>query len=187
MNRGFRLVTLCLAVVPFACAEPEPTAVVPVFDDAPAFGIVANGGRNAAVPLSGDEEVPARETRARGTAIFHRDDDGVTMHYKLIVANIENVVASHIHVGAAGANGPVVQFLFGPAPAGGGRLNGVIAEGSFTAASFVGPLAGQSMDALVDAMIAGNTYVNVHTIDGVAPTTTGPGDFPGGEGRGQIR
>jgi hypothetical protein len=35
-------------------------------------------------------------------------------------------------------------------------------------------------------MQSGNTYVNVHTNDGVAPTNTGPGDFPGGEIRGQI-
>jgi hypothetical protein len=27
----------------------------------------------------------------------------------------------------------------------------------------------------------------VHTNDGVAPPDTGPGDFPGGEIRGQIR
>jgi hypothetical protein len=27
----------------------------------------------------------------------------------------------------------------------------------------------------------------VHTNDGVAPANTGPGDFPGGEIRGQIR
>src|SRR5262249_21762909 len=33
----------------------------------------------------------------------------------------------------------------------------------------------------------GNTYVNVHTNDGVPPANTGPGDFPGGEIRGQIR
>ena len=28
--------------------------------------------------------------------------------------------------------------------------------------------------------------VNVHTDNGVAPANTGPGDFPGGEIRGQI-
>jgi Zn-finger nucleic acid-binding protein len=38
----------------------------------------------------------------------------------------------------------------------------------------------------LDEMRAGNTYVNVHTSDGVAPINTGPGDFPGGEIRGQI-
>jgi hypothetical protein len=32
----------------------------------------------------------------------------------------------------------------------------------------------------------GGAYVNVHTNDGVAPTNTGCGDFPGGEIRGQI-
>jgi hypothetical protein len=33
---------------------------------------------------------------------------------------------------------------------------------------------------------SGNAYVNIHTNDGVAPTNTGPGDFPGGEVRGQF-
>jgi hypothetical protein len=36
-------------------------------------------------------------------------------------------------------------------------------------------------------MESGGAYVNIHTNDGVAPTNTGPGDFPGGEIRGQIR
>jgi len=39
---------------------------------------------------------------------------------------------------------------------------------------------------LLDAMRAGLTYVNVHTNDGVDGTNTGPGDFPGGEIRGQL-
>ena len=41
--------------------------------------------------------------------------------------------------------------------------------------------------AVLAAMGSGATYVNVHTNDGVAPPNTGPGDFPGGEIRGQIR
>jgi len=36
------------------------------------------------------------------------------------------------------------------------------------------------------AVTAGTAYVNVHTSDGVAPPDTGPGDFPGGEIRGQL-
>jgi hypothetical protein len=39
---------------------------------------------------------------------------------------------------------------------------------------------------VLDAIRAGRTYVNVHTNDGIAPTNTGPGDFPGGEIRGAI-
>ena len=40
--------------------------------------------------------------------------------------------------------------------------------------------------AVLAAINSGGAYVNVHTNDGVAPTNTGPGDFPGGEIRGQI-
>jgi hypothetical protein len=36
-------------------------------------------------------------------------------------------------------------------------------------------------------MGSGAAYVNVHTSDGVEPPNTGPGDFPGGEIRGQVR
>ena len=142
---------------------------------------------NFAVPLSGAEEVPARDTNARGVATFKLSDDGTELSYKLIVANIDNVVASHIHVGAAGVNGPVVAFLFGPIPPGGGRTDGVLAEGTITAANLVGPLAGQPFSALVEAIEAGNAYVNVHTNDGIDPVNTGPGDFPGGEIRGQFK
>lgn len=41
------------------------------------------------------------------------------------------------------------------------------------------------LDDVVTALESGNTYVNAHTNDGVAPPDTGPGDFPGGEIRGQ--
>jgi len=181
------IVAMGLASAALGCTQPEPTAVLPIFDEAPAMSVVANGGSNAAVPLSGAEEVPARPTQARGTAIFHLDDDGLTLTYQLIVANIENVVQSHIHIGASGTNGAVGVFLYGLVASGGGRTDGVLAEGTITAADFIGPLAGLTMDDLIAAMQAGNAYVNVHTNDGVSPTNTGPGDFPGGEIRGQIR
>ena len=140
-----------------------------------------------AAPLSGGEEVPARDTNARGSATFKVSDDGTSMEFRLIASNINNVVAAHIHVAPAGVNGPVVAFLFGSVAPGGGPSNGVLSEGTITAANLVGPLAGQPLSALLDAIRAGNTYVNVHTNDGVAPTDTGAGDFPGGEIRGQIR
>jgi hypothetical protein len=149
-------------------------------------GVVAAASRNYRTHLTGDEEVPIRMTHAQGQAIFKLSKDGTELEYKLIAANIENVVAAHIHVGAAGENGPVVAFLYGPAPAGGGRTDGVLAEGTITAADLVGPLAGQPLSALMEQIEAGNTYVNVHTSDGIAPPNTGPGDFPGGEIRGQI-
>lgn len=156
----------------------------------------ANGG-NFGTPLSAAEEVmPAgviNESQARGNAIFQLNRDGTAVSYQLIVANIENVTQAHIHIAAAGVNGPIAVWLYPrtspPANApGGGRLDGVIATGTITAANFIGPLANQPMSALVAAIHAGNAYVNVHTsLDSVnPPTNTGPGDFPGGEIRGQV-
>jgi hypothetical protein len=171
---------LALAIAAGACTEPSPTVAIPV------FGVVENGVTNAAVPLSGDEEIPARDTRARGTAVLHFNDDG-TLSYQLIVANIENVVQAHIHMGPPTTNGPIVLFLYGLVPSGGGRIQGVIAKGTRTAADLVGPLAGKTMEDLRTEIRNNNAYVNVHTNDGVAPTNTGPGDFPGGEVRGAIQ
>ena len=146
----------------------------------------AGDNNNYAVHLDGDTEVPANASLATGQAIFKLSPDGTSLDYKLIVANLDNPVAAHIHVGPPGVNGPVVAFLFGPAAPAGGTANGVIAEGTITAANLVGPLTGQPFSALVEALNSGNAYVNVHTNDGVPPTNTGPGDFPGGEIRGNF-
>jgi hypothetical protein len=157
-----------------------------------AFGVVGAGSIALAADstynahLKGRNEVPVRDTRAAGNAVFHLSDDGTELEYKLIVANIENVVAAHIHLGPEGVNGPVVAFLYGMVPPGGGRIQGPIATGTITAADLIGPLAGQPLSALVAAIEAGNAYVNVHTDNGVAPPNQGPGDFPGGEIRGQM-
>jgi hypothetical protein len=150
-------------------------------------GVSASTGDNYRAVLSGGQEVPANASLGRGVVTLQLGGDGTALDYRLIVANIENVVAAHIHLGPAGVNGPVVAFLAGPLAPGEGRFDGVLAEGTITAANLVGPLAGQPLSALVAEMDAGNTYVNVHTNDGVAPTGTGPGDLPAGEIRGQIR
>lgn len=138
--------------------------------------------------LSGAEEVPPVDTRARGRAIFElrSGPDGDALLFRLNVANIQNVVAAHIHLAPAGENGEIVAFLFGPVPPALGRFRGVLAAGAITDGDLVGPLAGQPLEALINEMEVGNTYVNVHTDDGVDPPNTGPGDFPGGEIRGQI-
>jgi hypothetical protein len=129
--------------------------------------------------LSGSEEVPVADTRAQGQAIFKISKDGASIDYKVIASNIENITMAHIHLAAVGVNGPVVVWLYPNAPPAQlipGRQNGVLAEGTITSSNLVGPLAGQDLDALIGAIMAGNTYVNVHT-----------SQFPGGEIRGQIR
>jgi CHRD domain len=145
----------------------------------------AVAGDNFVATLSGDQEVPPRDTQARGVATFKLRADGTALEFKLNVANIDNVFAAHIHCGAVGVNGPVGVTLFMGTPAG-GRVDGTLAEGTITAPD-PGNLCGWAdLAAVLAAMGSGNTYVNVHTNDGVAPPNTGPGDFPGGEIRGQV-
>ena len=147
--------------------------------------------RNFVAHLTSAEEVPPAgvtiDCPCQGQAIFKLSKDGTELSYRLIASNIDNVTAAHIHLGPAGANGGVVLFLYGSAPAAGGPQNGGLSEGTASAANLTGALLGQSLSVLVDAMATGGAYVNVHTNDGVAPTNTGCGDFPGGEIRGQIQ
>jgi hypothetical protein len=174
-------------------AQPTAPFSVPVVTQgshSPGGSSNANGG-NFGTPLSGAEEVPARDTQARGNSIFQLNADGTALTYKLIVANIENVFMAHIHLAPQGSNGGVVVWLYPSTapeagPTGQGRVDGVIAEGTITAENLVGSLAGQPLSALLDPLRSGGAYVNVHTSDGVDPGNTGPGDFPGGEVRGQV-
>lgn len=129
-------------------------------------------------PLSGAEEVPAVDTHARGVATFRLSNDGTELHYRLIASNIEDVHMAHIHLAEAGTNGGVVVWLYPDAPPPvhiEGRHSGVLATGTITSEDLVGALAGAGLDALVEAMEDGMTYVNVHTMEHM-----------GGEIRGQI-
>jgi hypothetical protein len=48
----------------------------------------------------------------------------------------------------------------------------------------VGPLAGHTLQDLINSINAGTVYANVHTGDGTK--TPGPGNLPGGEVRAQV-
>ena len=82
---------------------------------------------------------------------------------------------AHIRLGAMGANGPAVVFLF-PEAMNGVNGDGFEVAGTITAVDLVGPLAGQmTLASLVQALRSGGAYTNVHTIA-----------HPAGEIRGQI-
>src|SRR5688572_4471968 len=207
MRRVYSVVGAALVL---GCADGSTSATAPRLS-----GAVVTGGASHArqgfgddhgehrliqTKLSSDEE-PLITTvtpnitvssPAHGQAHVKLAKDGQSMDFVLVVNDISNIVMAHIHMAAKGVNGPIVVWLFpsvtsrtaliGPT----GEHHGLLAKGTFTAADLVGPLAGQPLSALVAAIAAGNTYVNVHTNDGVAPGNTGPGDFPGGEVRGQL-
>lgn len=128
--------------------------------------------------LSGDMEVPSNDSKATGQVVFQLSKDGMELSYKLIVANIENVRMSHIHLGAVGTNGGIVVWLYPPAPPMmtiPGTTNGILEQGVITSDNLTGALAGKTMADLINELKAGNAYVNVHT-----------DQYPGGEIRGQV-
>ena len=141
--------------------------------------------QNFVARLNGAEEVPPRATDASGVATFQLNEAGTALSYSVNVSNIENVFAAHIHCGAKRENGPVGVTLF-MGPVGGGAISGTLAKGTITAPDPGNGCGWTDLAAVVAAMNTGNTYVNVHTNDGVDPTNTGPGDFASGEIRGQI-
>ncbi|HEV8599931.1 MAG TPA: CHRD domain-containing protein [Gemmatimonadales bacterium] len=177
-----------LGLLLVACTQAEPPTANEFRVDVVVTpqASVPDNALNFVAHTVGEEEVPPRDTPAQGQAVFRLSADGTTMSYRLTVANISNVVQAHIHLAPAGTNGNIVVFLYGLVAAGGGPVNGVLAEGTFTAADFINDLSGLAMSDLIAAIQSGGAYVNVHTNDGVAPSNTGPGDFPGGEIRGQV-
>lgn len=122
--------------------------------------------------LNGAQEVPPTASTASGTATVTVDAARTTINLTLNTAGLVGVTASHIHSAIAGVNGGVIFSLFaGPGvfPA---TLTKTLTSAEFTpdAASGVNTFA----DA-VNAILAGRTYINVHTMTNL-----------GGEIRGQI-
>jgi hypothetical protein len=144
-------------------------------------GSTEPGTETFVATLDGAQERPTPVTTpAAGSGTFTLSADGNTLTWNVTSTGANNVVASHIHVGGVNVAGPIVLPLF----AGTAAANPPI-TGSVTRAAFASPL-GISFDALISLMRSGDTYVNIHTDNGVAPANTGPGDFPGGEIRGKI-
>jgi hypothetical protein len=125
-----------------------------------AFGPVAAGQDRArtvfVAALSAENEVPGcaagEESGAAGRAIVRIDEDTGQITYRVVARHLPGTIAgspgAHIHVGAEGEMGPVVQALELT-----GRDQGLVATGTAT------------NPALAAAIVAdpANYYVNVHT------------------------
>lgn len=169
------------------------------------------------VQLTGDAAVPPVDTAATGTFTIEipavsaeststtamgtdsttagsttgGEPGGSEITYKLDVTDIEDVTLAHIHQGAADANGPIVCTLFDGEEEGvkEGAFSGTLAEGTIDESMLEGPMEGQDLATLISAIMAGDTYVQVHTqanpageirgqlipTDGGTTTTSAPG------------
>jgi hypothetical protein len=109
------------------------------------------------ITLDGASEVPAVATSATGTATVDiKSDRSVTA---LVIVTGMTATASHIHEGAAGANGPVIVPF--------------VKTGDNTFAAAEGA---KLTEAQYESYKAGKLYVNVHSAKN-----------PGGEVRGQLK
>ena len=109
------------------------------------------------VALSGSNEVPAVTSGAAGSGWVTVNSD-MTVAAKITVTGM-NATMAHIHMAAAGTNGPViVPFV-------------KTADNVFEA-----PAGAKMTDAQYAAYKSGNTYVNVHSAA-----------HPGGEVRAQLK
>ena len=134
--------------------------------------------------LSGGEQVPPVQTAAQAMVVMQLSADGTYLSYRVSVTNIADVSGVLLHLGGPGTIGPGVVSLFaggqspveGFGPVNPQRISGVIAQGLITPSNLSGPLAGQPLSALVNAIQAGAAYVSVYTKS-----------HPYGEVRGQVR
>ena len=95
------------------------------------------------VSLTGSEEVPPVNTQAKGSGTFRVAEDG-TVTGSVNTDGVQGVMA-HIHQGAKGQNGPVIIPL---------TKNGD---------TYSVPEGRKLTPAQLDALKAGNLYVNVHS------------------------
>ena len=151
---------------------------------------LATEGGTFKATLTGYEEVPAISSPGTGQFQAKLTGNGAAIEYTLTYSGLQNAFAAHIHLGQTGVNGGVSAFLCGggdkpSCPTSAGTVTGTIDPADVIGPAGQGIAPGEFVE-LVAALEAGATYANVHTNDNVAPPNTGPGDFPGGEIRGQI-
>ena len=128
--------------------------------------------------LNGHKEVPVVSTTGRGVFTATINREGTEINYHLRYSDLESpVTQAHIHVGPPQNTGGISVWLCSnlpnppsatppgtqACPADGGEI-----EGTITAADVVGPTP-QGFDPtefeqLLEAMRAGLTYVNIHSV-----------------------
>jgi hypothetical protein len=123
---------------------------------------------------AGETPAPGINTGAFGSATVIVDMSARTVTYTVNVFNLPSgVTASHIHAGAAGTAGPVV-VNFAPVVNSSNDFSftGVVPDTAFALQAGIGI---RSADDMFQAILGGNSYVNVHSTVN-----------PGGEIRGQL-
>lgn len=121
--------------------------------------------------LNSENEVPPLDLMAQGQAVAKAS--GGSLNVKLITANLENIVAAHIHCAPEGVNGPIGLTLFVGGPV---SDSGILVRETFDGPDLDNGCGWTSIEDVIAAIVAGEAYVNVHTET-----------HPSGAIRGQLR
>ena len=124
--------------------------------------------------MNGGEEVPPVLTGAVATIVVSVDQTAKELAVDLRIFNLPtSSTAGHIHIGPRGVAGPVViDFPIPPGRTGDFQLNFRVGAAQFRSRPEIGIV---TIDDAIQAIVAGNSYANIHTTAN-----------PAGEIRGQL-
>jgi glucose/arabinose dehydrogenase len=129
---------------------------------------VLNIKRAFTAHLNGRNEVPMVNLLAQGQAVVKIRNGALDV--KLTVARLEDITAAHIHCAPAGLNGPVGLTLYSDGPT---SQNGILVNDTFDAPDVDNACEWTDLADVVQAILDGNAYVNVHTEDNPAGAIRG--------------
>jgi hypothetical protein len=120
------------------------------------------GARNFTATLTAAAEVPPASSLGTGTGTFTLNAAETELTFMITATGLTGeVIAAHFHRGGPDVAGPIVFDI----------SNSIVSSGGQVTANGTWPLSSADRDAL----LAGDIYVNLHTIQ-----------FPNGEIRGQL-
>jgi hypothetical protein len=135
----------------------------------------ARGGHGIREKLTGYQENPALSTTGHGKFRLTIDRKAQEIRYELTYGGLESpATQSHIHFEKKTNNGNIVVFLCsnlgnGPpgtqaCPPNGGTISGTIRPADIGAGAAAQGIAAGEFDEFLQAIKAGATYVNVHSV-----------------------
>jgi hypothetical protein len=170
------IMIIIFAVVGFITITTAIAAASPLTTTISTFTSAFTQYQDFIAELKSEMVVPPVKSNATGVVYFQLDKKDNKIDYSLIVRDLDDAKAAHIHIGKEGEkNDTVIVTLYKPFKA--PRLLGRILslDDDITSDTLEGPLAGKQLSDLVNFMNNRTAYVDIHSYE-----------YPNGELRGQI-
>jgi hypothetical protein len=170
------IMIIIFAVVGFITITTAIAAASPLTTTISTFTSAFTQYQDFIAELKSEMVVPPVKSNATGVVYFQLDKKDNKIDYSLIVRDLDDAKAAHIHIGKEGEkNDTVIVTLYKPfkAPR---LLGGILSvDDDITSDILEGPLAGKQLSDLVNFMNNRTAYVDIHSYE-----------YPNGELRGQI-